>query len=635
MNRSYLLPAVSAAMLLALLPTTAATAQETIEVAAPASTSDTGAWATVSVPLSKGMTAQNISGMLSTTATTGELQLRVGQKTVKTVPVDQAGKFSLKLDDVAPNANGAIDVSARWMPEERKGQCLSSEPEQVEISNIKLQADGKAEAPKSVADFFAASPHKVSINASEQAAADALTAVPAIAAAFPNADVVWGDPKADLTVNFDLSQDPMTLSLDRSGIALNIAGSADQLAGLDSVIRSEAVKLAAGTQVEAVAESADLERFTPPSTMSFAQLGAQAPKLEGYGQSSIYVGVDEAAFGSSINSAQLHLAGTHSAIAPNTEAALNVYWNDSLIDSFVLDQNTSISEDIEIPAGMVKSGNGLRLQLDAAALSDNCRTAGALPVEVHLNGEASTITPNYGNSKSSGFQLLPQSAGGQLGLALADGASMNFNQQLATSLLASLQQSSAMPLKIQLTEPEDVAGSALSTVLVGATPQMADTLKSPLRLEEFRTIDAGALSAGVGMDTPYAVLEAFENSSRTIVMAGGWAPEGENADSLFSDLAAEVQYSNGGWGSLSRNLLIAQPNAEPVLLESNAVIPQPSVTDDYRVYGWWVAGGLAVLILAGAAGTIMYRRTSKQAKNQAQAEAAAQQAAAQRTDDLS
>ena len=105
---------------------------------------------------------------------------------------------------------------------------------------------------------------------------------------------------------------------------------------------------------------------------------------------------------------------------------------------------------------------------------------------------------------------------------------------------------------------------------------------------------------------------------------------------VMSSGADQVAPAAGGWAALSRNLLVAQDGAEPVLVESNALIPQDSVTDDYRPYAWWAAGGVAALALAGLAGAFAYRRANRRAKAQAAAEAAAsgpQSAAAGSSDD--
>lgn len=623
MNRKILVPVLGSALMLSLLPSAPALADESVKVSQPASTSDTGAWATVTVPVAQGLKPASIKGRVSTTATDGQLQLRVGKDIIKTLPVAQSGAFDMSLNAKHAAENGTLDVAVRWLPESREGRCLSVEPQQVELSQVQLQAAGEAKAPESVAQFFASSPGSVSIQGEGEASQAALSAVPALAAAFPSADIAWNAADADYTVAFELAEQGMKLALDRAGTTLRISGTAEQLAELDTVIRSRALTLAVGRHVDAEAAPVQGERWTPAEVMSFADLGATAPKLEGYGQSSLYIGVDEAQLGSSLDGAQVHLSGTHSAIPENTEAALNVYWNDQLVDSFVLDQSTALNADIQIPQSLVTSRNGLRLQLDAAAQGANCAIAGTLPVQVHLDGSASTVTPQYGAGRAAGFEMLPQQTAGEVGLALGAGTSAETANALATSLLASLQQASAVPLHVQNLAIEDVAGSPLSTVVVGGDAQLADELGAPLRLERFRTIESSVLSAGVGTEEPYAALQAFEDSGRAVLLAGGWSPDGTATDALYHDLADRVAPAAGGWSSLSRNLLVAQEGAAPVLVESNALIPQDSLTDDYRPYAWWAAGGVAALVLAGLAGAFALRRSNRRAKAQAAAEAAA------------
>ena len=639
MPRSHYVLALAASALLVLQPLGPAAADETLTVPNPASTSDTGAWASSSVAIPEGQSPRSVQGLIETTASSGEIQLRVGQRILKTFPAQQAGEFAIDLDEPARTLladaenGGRLSVGARWVPEDSAGRCLAAQPEQVSLSGLRIKVEGEAAAPQSIAEFLAMSPKRVAIQATDQSAAAAMTAVPAIATAFSDADVSWEAKNPDLTVRFDASGGKLKLKLDRAGTTLTVSGDAQEFAGLDSVLRTEAISLATGTETTAKATPDEPVRWAPPEELSLKDLGLENPRLEGYGQSSLYAGVDEAVLGASMQSVLIHLAGTHSALPSSAEAALNVYWNDSLVGSYVLDaQDTSINTDIAVPESLVKGRNGLRIQLDAAAVGAECRTAGSLPVQVHLDGAASSITPAYGTSATQGFEMLPQAASGQIGLALGQSAEPSDAYLLATGLLASLQQASGVPLQVTLLPEEEVASSPLSAIVVGASAATINELGAPLRLEEMRTIDAGMLSAGVGTEAPYAALQAFTSNSRTILAAGSWAPgdatgaaESSRADggSLYADLAHQVLASEGGWSALSRNLLIAQPDAEPVLLESNSVVPQPSRTDDYRVYGWWAVGGLAVLVALGAAGALVYRRTNRKARAQAEAEAKA------------
>ncbi|WP_344318465.1 hypothetical protein, partial [Acrocarpospora pleiomorpha] len=135
------------------------------------------------------------------------------------------------------------------------------------------------------------------------------------------------------------------------------------------------------------------------------------------------------------------------------------------------------------------------------------------------------------------------------------------------------------------------------------------------RLAEFRTISPDDVEYGVGTAAPYGVLEAFEQGGRNLLLLGAWAPDTDAAagQALQANLTAHVSGVEGGWASLSRNLLVTQPSGTPVLLESNVVVPQKAVTDDYRPYAWWIGGAILVLGLAYAARIVLMRRRARAA----------------------
>lgn len=80
---------------------------------------------------------------------------------------------------------------------------------------------------------------------------------------------------------------------------------------------------------------------------TFADLGARAIRLAGYGSQETYLGVNHSQFGGPVSAIGLQLHGTHTAVPTGGQAALSVYWNDYLLSSQTLDGDTlSITADV-------------------------------------------------------------------------------------------------------------------------------------------------------------------------------------------------------------------------------------------------------------------------------------------------
>ena len=91
-----------------------------------------------------------MQGLIETTASSGEIQLRVGQKILKTFPAQQAGEFAIDLDEPARTLladaenGGRLSVGARWVPEDSAGRCLAAQPEEVSLSGMRIKVEGEA-----------------------------------------------------------------------------------------------------------------------------------------------------------------------------------------------------------------------------------------------------------------------------------------------------------------------------------------------------------------------------------------------------------------------------------------------------------------------------------------------------------
>ncbi|MGR0161571.1 hypothetical protein [Paenarthrobacter nitroguajacolicus] len=504
------------------------------------------------------------------------------------------------------------------------------------LNNLVVDFSGTAKAPTTVGEFFPTSVPAVVLpvpaDPSRDVSAAIMTASAAMSQRYPNATVsVVPDAELEaragnlpagsrvLSVVADQGETGTRLATVTGLPQLILSGHDEQLRTAARALASDKTALAVTSSVTGLTSGLPVE---PGLTQSLKDAGTTTIKLSGYGTPESYVGVTQSQFGGPVSSVKVQLKGTHTAVPDNAQAQLSVFWNDYLLSSKNLDGGDTFTMDADVPAGQLQAKNGLRIRLAALPAGGDCTgPAGVMPMEVTLDTAGSTLTAVRGGSIKAGFARFPQALGQSVPVAFGD-ANAQANTVNSATLIASLQRESATLLDTRVVDLDTLAGSSESGLVVGATADVANKLSAPLRLAEFRTISPDAVEYGVGASAPFGVLEAFEQGGRDLLLLGAWAPESDAAaaSALQASLSSHVGGVEGGWASLSRNLLVTQPSGTPVLLESNAIVPQKAVTDDYRPYAWWIGGAVLALGLAFALRTLIMRRRAKDARAYVDAE---------------
>jgi hypothetical protein len=142
-------------------------------------------------------------------------------------------------------------------------------------------------------------------------------------------------------------------------------------------------------------------------------------------------------------------------------------------------------------------------------------------------------------------------------------------------------------------------------------------------MAQFRTIDAQDVRFGAGVDAPYAALQAFNQHDRDVLLLSSWSPTADDTlgRSLQSHLVDSITSDPNGWYGLYDDLAIAQsPTAKPVVLQSNAIAPQPQTIHHFSSQAQWALIVAGVLILAMVAQMIARRRLRRRAGRLVEAE---------------
>jgi hypothetical protein len=517
--------------------------------------------------------------------------------------------------------------------------CTVTSNASVSLSAVELHVGGQAQPPSTVADFLSPSLNAVSVEipdapspALEQAG---LATIASLAHALPQGVdlslAVAGDTASRAAVtptrgriivlapstDTSVATASTALSTGAGGVpTLTITGPEASLTAAGAALGSDYLVLANSGTTTGLSQTGT---GTPALTQNLSYFGSPNQiALAGFGQSSSFTNVSQASFGGPISSATVHLVGMHSDIPDSVIATVNVYWNNFLIGSQVLGHTTPIDLNLPVSGALLTAANGLKVELSAVPITGNCTgPISLIPIELFLDSNASNVSAARGQTLTPGFQRFPQVLGGVLPVAFDTGASAATAVASAGDIVASVQRNSSIQLAVSVVTPGAFIGSSQSGLLVGATSDDSNALASPLRLDSFKAIDSTAVSFGVGTTEPYAALQAFQTGGRNVLMLGGWSPDASSdaVQALQVQAATFTTASLDGWFALSGDVLIAQPNqADPVLISSNAIVPQTAVTDDYRSYAIWIAVVAVVLILAGVIGEIARRRRKAKLK---------------------
>ncbi|GAB2814564.1 hypothetical protein GCM10027022_00690 [Alpinimonas psychrophila] len=597
----------------------------------------------LTVPVPEGLTPANVTGSITPVVLgAGSLHVIVAGQVVQNLDPSVPSILDVPLAG-AEIVNGTVSVSLEYSSLlANNNWCQVTNPASVTVSNVVLQATGSATMPTTLADFFSPAVNAVSVQISDNPSSAlkqaAISAVGALAFGLGStvnlsatttsntSHRVALDSVRGRIVVLDPSGDAVTttISSDGSGIpVLTIAGPEAQLSAASAALGSGYLALANSASTTGLAQTGSVTSVLSPTLFD---LGASDRiSLGGYGQSASYTGVSQSAFGGPISDATLHLVGTHTDIPDTILATTNVYWNDFLIGSTVLGHDVAFGLDLPIASTRMTAGNGLRIVLSAVPRTGECTgSTNVIPIELFIDAKASTIDATRGQSIKPGFQRFPQALGGVLPVAFGNGMTPANALASAGDIVASLQRQSRVQLNVTVVAAADFLQSAHSGLFVGATSDDSNVLGAPLRFDSFRAIDSRAVEFGVGTTVPYAALEAFENSGRNVLMLGGWSPDGTGAalQDLQIDAAHYAVNGDAGWTGLSGDLLIAQPTlAKPVFLDSNAIVPQASVTDDFRGYAMWIGILIALLVSVGVIGSIVRRRRRAKVKHYVDAQA--------------
>ncbi len=576
---------------------------------------DAGRFSAIDLAVPQGVTPRAVVGLLTidSPAQGASLRLTVNGRQALTVPALDRQLVRVPLSAADVRADHTIALGVRYSLVARTARCSPPVTSHASLHDLRLAYSGRERPPTSVAGFFGPEVSRIIVVVPRAANDDqlgaALSAVGTLSGRYDLPTtlelVAAGSPLPNVSaglrvVRIVAGPEKAVVSVSSPGgvPTLTLEGTGPGLPAAARALGSDELAMATSASTTSLSQTAP-GRAADGGPVSLLDLGAPRVVLSGYGRSSAFIGIKQDRFGGPISSLHLHLRGTHTAVPTGSQAQLDTYVNDFLVDSRSLGREPLIDLDVTVPSSLLHADNGLQLVLTAVS---SC-TAGAdrLPMEVDLDGGTSTIDAERGRGDLNALQLFPQVLGGDLPVALRpSGPDRVPAASLAASLITSLQRAAAAPLDIRLVDVTELVSGHHSGLLVGADYSDTVSLHAPLRIAAMRLLqDLGTQTeTQVEVQEPFAVLQAAGQGDQHLILLGSWTP-GSGYPSYVTLLNRLVQHTvSAGWAAASDDLVLATPGRPVFSLDLKYIVPQKSAVDEQRSFGLWFGVGAAVLLVA-------------------------------------
>jgi hypothetical protein len=547
---------------------------------------------TVLVPVPDGVVPRRLVGTARVDSESGAeprgtLEVLVDGEVADTLPARPRVPLRVPVKRADVDREGFLEVGLRWT----RGCAAAGVTATLE--DLSLVHGGVERMPLDEADFLGPTVTRVDVVVPRTADDDVLAAALQVVAVLTRH---YGDDVA-------VALNPVDTVLPRTGAGQRVL----RLEAADSLSRGLEQRFGLWTLilkgpgedlVSTVRDALGPERepLRPETSWTLGDLGVPTA-LGGWGTSSTTLELPQDLFGSAVDGLDVQLVGSHTAVPSGTLARLDVRLDGSLLESVDLrGEDTAIDLDLDVPAERLRADSTLQVVLTAVPEGGCAAIGTALPMELDLDPDLSTVTAGLGDSDTAGFQRLPASLDGALAVAVRnEGRDRVESAADAATLVAALQRAAALPLAVTLTDPASLVSGETGGILVGADPTDTLAVQAPVRLEEGEVGDLEDTEA-------FAALQAVTHRGRDLVLLGTWAPDGRPAAGLADELARRTLA--GGWGTLQGGALVLGETGPPTTLAP--AVPAPPAQEPgegrnpYAPYFLGVAGLLVLALLVQA-----------------------------------
>lgn len=343
--------------------------------------------------------------------------------------------------------------------------------------------------------------------------------------------------------------------------SLLLSGPADALASTAVALADPALSLFDGKTLRNVVGTPD---WSPaPAKATLASLGATAISMSGVGRMETAVGINQPAFGKSLESLEIELVGTITPLPEGGTGRVDFIWNGLLIDSVNMSSDTALAAQLKIGSDQLNRENALSIAFSYVPPTGKC-TPPPLAARLDIDTKRSIVKSKGGESVPPGFARFPQAFGPQVQIALGEAGSFASKVQQAGNLLEALQSLTPEQLTVALITQDDLESSGSPAILTGAGTDVTEDLGAPLTISNLVQVRDPAPRFTAAIPGPLALAQAFENTTRQgardlmilgPIPADATKPNYAAALAITDEFAAKIAKSPNRWAAMTGQVM--------------------------------------------------------------------------------
>lgn len=509
-------------------------------------------------------------------------------------------------------------VRSRLLPEE--GDCLYDPTVPLQLTDAAIDYTGKEAAPTRVSEFLPPVLQNMTIFVPQKPSAAETDAALQVTTAVVNrygkqntgVDIApLGDdepapPSDPLERNVVIREGPdaavSLLGGDGGVPALQITGSADELANQVRLLNSDLVQLALSSKVVTGPINSSPEEPVGQSTIrDLGQPGASATAFK----PQVVVSLDQTRIGRPVRDVRVHLKGSYTPLPSTVGGQVVVSAGGETIDQWAADSSGTIDRPVSVPQSELKRSTNLSVAVDIAGNTGRCGEF--QPVTLKIDGDTTIDSSAADPPDPLGFQSIPQALMPKVQVGL-EPASFDDTAR-AVLIMEGLQRLSGTRLDTEVVPLASAIDSGSPAVLISADGWDNDKLVPPVRGSPDGTVEVqrvgGGSTATLTLDpaTPFGSLQVGRSGDRTVLFATSESAP-KQLDSLLSWLDGDVRR----WAALDGTAVISLPGSDPVSIDTQTAAPPAAAQDNGANPVWWITAAVGVVIGACGAALAIHRR---------------------------
>ncbi|MDO8731861.1 MAG: hypothetical protein Q7L55_04720 [Actinomycetota bacterium] len=595
-----------------------------------------GGSSTVAVTLPDSATPIVFDGTVRSTFTyDGTIIVTINGRRIAQVPTRSGGAIHAVAN--ADDVERGVAVIGMYVQLDAHDDCFIDSTSTASLDNAVLTYSHPVTPPTSIGTFLSPGLSQLTVQvgtkasvAEQQAALDAVAAlvhlypVPTVVKLLvsnssPDDDflnrtvVVQATDEAGVTaspgpsVTASATSAGGTLEVRPDG-ALYLTGAPEALAGTAFALADPALSLFEGKRLEHVAGTPDWAPATGKT--SLFDLGASRISMSGVGQLQSVIAINQPAFGQSLSSVQISLAGVITPLPEGAAGRVDFLWNGTLIDSIGMSDTTKLNPLLSISSEQLNRDNQLTIDFSYVPASGRC-TPQPLSARLDIDTKQSYVTPSFGDSVPPGFQRFPQVLGAIVPIAFGSAGDPASLLQQAGDLIAALESSTPEQLAVNLVTANDFETARVAGLLVGAGASETDSLGAPLTINDLISVGNPAPRFTAALPGPLALAQAFFADKRDIAIFGPIPTDpastaGKTALQLNEQFANQIATGTGRWTQLTGQVVSMGATGQ---LQEIVLPTSPDASTSGRSFLIVILIATAFLII----GLIVWSRTKPQA----------------------